>query len=221
MERIIIYGNSSTAEVVAEYIDAVDGLKVAAFTINKEFITETIFANKRLVPFEGLNDTYPPDRFKLLIMNILGAEYPRIGKMEKSEEAKKMGYRLFTFIDPSVYIAKTAKIGENCVILNRSIVEPFASVGNGTVLRSGSFISHHCQVGEYCYLSPCATLAGNVEIGSFCFLGVNCTIHNNKKIGAHSIIGGGAVVNKNVQEYGVIKAASGKLLDESSKKFHI
>lgn len=221
MNKIIIYGNSSIAEVVSEYIEAVNDIEIVAFTVEKEFIKSPVLCNKPVVPFEEITTTFPPLEYKLLILNALGNNSPRITKKAKSEEVKKLGYKLFTFIDPSAYIAKSAKIGENCIILNRSIVEPFAEVGDGTFLRSESYISHHSKVGEYCYLAPRATIAGKVVVKSFCFLGVSCIIHDSKTIGAHSIIGGGAVVNKDVPEYGVIKAASGNLLSVSSKKFKI
>lgn len=221
MDKIIIYGNSSIAEVVAEYIKAVDTVEIVAFTVEEDFIQNKMLKGKPVIPYERLVDLYSPVSHKILVLSALGIESPRVQKKVKSEEIKSLGYKLFSFIDPSAYIANSAKIGENCIILNRSIVEPFAEIGDGTFLRSESYVSHHSKIGSYCYLAPRATIAGKVEIGSFCFLGINCTVHDKKKIGAHSIIGGGAVVNNDIPDYGVVKAASGKLLNTSSKNFRI
>lgn len=209
------------AEVVSEYIKAVGTLEIVAFTVEEDLIQNRMLAHKPVIPFERLFDLYPPADHKVLVLSAVGAKSPRVQKEVKSEEIKSLGYKLFTFVDPSAYIANSAKIGENCVILNRSVVEPFAEIGDGTFLRSESYVSHHSKIGKYCYLAPRATVAGKVEIGSFCFLGINCIIHDKKNIGPHSIIGGGAVVNKDIPDYGVVKAASGVLLDTSSKNFRI
>lgn len=221
MKKIVIYGNSSMAEVVAEYIGNTPGYEVVAFTIDKELVSGSEFGHKRLIAIDELSDFFGKNEIELLVLTAFGQGSPRILKKQKSEELKSKGFRLSSFIDPSAYVAPSATVGENCIILNRAIVEPFAVLDDGVFLRSDAYVSHGSHIGEYSYLAPRATLAGKVEVGRFCFLGVNCTIHDRKKVGDYAIIGGGAVVTSDVPEYGVIKAAPGILLDVKSTKFDI
>ncbi len=209
------------AEVVAEYVDATHGLEVVAFTIEKKYIGESEFAKKPLIAFEELENIYSKENIEILVLTAFGEGSPRIRKKEKSLEIKNKGYSLFSFIDPGAYVAKSAQVGENCIVLKGVVVEPNAIIENGVFLRSESYVSHGSRIGEYSYLAPRATVAGQVIVGGFCFLGVNCTIHDRKKIGDHAIIGGGAVVAFNVPEFGVVKATPNNLMDIKSTNLNI
>jgi len=57
MKNIVLFGNSSMAEVVAEYIDATPDHNVIAFTIDKEYVNGNAFGGNRYqISYEGLSE---------------------------------------------------------------------------------------------------------------------------------------------------------------------
>ncbi|MFT6689665.1 MAG: acetyltransferase-like isoleucine patch superfamily enzyme [Colwellia sp.] len=97
-------------------------------------------------------------------------------------ECKAKGYKLATYIHPSVTYFDSNKVGDGCVILDHVTIQPGASVGDNTFLWSNSLVAH-------CWVAAGATLAGNTFIKDNCFLGVNTTVGHNVTLGESTFVG--------------------------------
>jgi len=66
---IVIFGTSQNAQLANWYIENGEwahlGPKVVAFTEHSKYRTKDAFEGKPVVDFEGLEEAYPPDRFRL------------------------------------------------------------------------------------------------------------------------------------------------------------
>jgi len=62
-------------------------------------------------------------------------------------EGKRRNYQFTSFIHPDSHIY-TTDIGENCLILEANIVQPYARIGNNVIMWSGNHIGHHCVIGD-------------------------------------------------------------------------
>ena len=64
MSKIVIFGNTLTAELALYYLQNDSEHEVVAFTVEEEFIEEDLFHGLPLVPFEKVEQLYPPAEFK-------------------------------------------------------------------------------------------------------------------------------------------------------------
>lgn len=68
MKKIIIFGDTSFAGIVAEYIHADTSDRVIAYTVDSDFINDRdTFENLPLIPFEQVARLYPPENHYFLV----------------------------------------------------------------------------------------------------------------------------------------------------------
>jgi sugar O-acyltransferase (sialic acid O-acetyltransferase NeuD family) len=221
MNDIVIFGDTSFAAIVAEYINSEKENRVVAFTLDAEYINDRkTFEGVPLVAFEHINEKYPPENYKLLIAVSAGSKAKHLNS-KKFDEAKSKGYQFFTFIHSTSFIADTAKLGENVLIFPHVIVEPRAIINNGVIVRSAAYVSHETEIGAFSYLAPRATFSGKIKTGSHCFFGTNSTIRDGLTIGDDVIIGAGATALKNLDNQTVLKVAESVVLPVDRFKLNV
>jgi acetyltransferase-like isoleucine patch superfamily enzyme len=227
MKPLVIFGNSQMAQIAHFYLTHDSDYTVEAFTVDRDYISNSTFCNLPVVAFEEVENFYPPESFSMFI----AVGYTRLNQLrtEKYELAKAKGYDLISYISSRATTWSDLSIGENCFILEDSTIQPFVKIGNNVTLWSGTVylsikgykkppsfsrlriidsrqvgfncnhIGHHTIIGDNCFIAPHVVVAGGVEIGKNCFIGVNATIRDHVKIGENCIIGAGAVILKDTQ----------------------
>ena len=218
MEKVIIFGEGNIQEVAFFYFQKDEKYEVAAFTADIEYIKADTYLGCPMIPFLCIKELYPPEEYKMFIP--LGYKRNNHLRAEKYYAAKKMGYDFITYINPKA-ICYSEKIGENCFILENSVIQPYAQIGNDTILWSGSFVGHHSQIGEHCFVAPYASVSGVTAVGNYTFIGENATVGNDIRIADENIIGAGAVITKNTVEGGVYVPNRSILLDKKSNDISI
>lgn len=213
MKKVIIFGDTSFAGIVAEYIHTDTPDQVVAYTLDAAYLDRrTRFEGLPLVSFESVHERYPPDDHYFLVAISAAARNKHLNS-QKIAAVRALGYRLYTFIHSTAFVASSASISENVLIFPHAIVEPRATIHEGVFIRSGAYVSHETEIGAYSYLAPKCTFSGKVITGSHCFFGTNSTIRDRVTIGQDVVIGAAAVVLKNLDNEAIIKAAESKLLD--------
>lgn len=215
MNKVIIFGEGNIQEVMLFYLKNDSPFEVVAFTANKSYISSDSYLGYPIVPFEDIEVLYPPKDFLMFIP--IG--YTKINKTRevKYKEAKKKGYRFITYISSrSCYYG--TPVGENSIILENSVIQPFTCIGNNTILWTGSLVAHHSVIGDHCFIASHAVISGSVRIDDNCFLGANSTLRDNILIGKACVIGAGADVLKDLQDYQVIVPSRNIVLNKTSKE---
>jgi acetyltransferase-like isoleucine patch superfamily enzyme len=108
--------------------------------------------------------------------------------------AKQLGYELVSYVSSRCSYLTRHRHGDNCLILEDSIVQPFVAIGSNVTLWSGSHIGHDSVVGDHCFIGPRVAVPGHVRIEQGCFIGVNATLRNSITIAEFTLVGAGAVV---------------------------
>jgi sugar O-acyltransferase (sialic acid O-acetyltransferase NeuD family) len=202
MKKLVIYGTGLIAEVAEFYFSLDLKCEIAAFTNASEFIKATQFKEKPLVPFEDLATSHPPDEYDIFIA--LGYAKTNQIRQLRYEEAKRMGYQCTTYISPRATYYGTP-VGENCLILENNVIQPFVSIGNNVFLWSGNHIGHHSSIRDHCFISSHVVVSGGCDIGENSFLGVNSTLRDNIKLGKFVVAGAGSVIMKDCAERTLVR----------------
>jgi acetyltransferase-like isoleucine patch superfamily enzyme len=193
--KVVIFGTEDLAELASFYLKHQYGSPYPiAFTVNQEYMNEYTAFGFPVVPFEELEERYPPSEYYLF------APVTNNKLREKIyNEGKEKGYRFISYIS-SDCTNLASSIGENCFILEDNTLQPFTNIGNNVILWSGNHIGHHSIIEDNVFFTSHVVMSGHCHIKKGAFLGVNSTLRDGITIGENSIIGMGSLVTKSVPD---------------------
>jgi sugar O-acyltransferase (sialic acid O-acetyltransferase NeuD family) len=190
--KLVIVGDSAFAEIAYEYFTHDSVYEVAAFAVEKEFLKRDSLFGVPVVPFETVQERYPPASHHFFAANV----YTQGNRLRTRlfETAKAKGYRAASYVSPHAFVWRNVKLGEHCFVFENNVIQPFVTLGDNVVLWSGNHIGHHSKIGSHCFVSSHVVVSGFCSVGESCFLGVNSTISNNITIGRSCVIGASSTV---------------------------
>ncbi|MCC6356417.1 MAG: acetyltransferase [Verrucomicrobiae bacterium] len=212
--EVVIFGAGKTADHARFYLDHDSPYEVRGFTVDRAFLDRETHAGLPVVAFEDIERTFPPSRCEMLV----AISYVRVNaaRAEKYAQAKAKGYALATYVSSRATTWPGLLIGDNCVIHEGCIIQPFAEIGSNVTIGSGAVIGHHTIIKDHCFISGGATVSGNVTVESYCFIGAGATIRDKITIARGCVIGAGALVMEDTREKGVYKGQAAMPLPRSS-----
>lgn len=198
---VVIFGNQRSASLAWYCLKHDSPFRVVAFTVDSRYISSPRFEDLPLVPFETLEDHYPSEAFRLLIP--MGYQQINGVRRERYEGAKQRGYSFVSYVSSRASVWPDLHVGENVLIYEHAIIQPFATLGDNCIIRSGAHISHHCEVGDHVFVAAEVAMAGEVRVAEQAFLGVGAVLKDRIRIAPRSFIGAGAVVLQDTEADGV------------------
>lgn len=188
-----MWGCGKIAEVISFYVTNDSDDEIVGYCVDEKYINdkEQDFMGHPLVAFSMIEKVFPPKNFKMLIP--IGYKDMNRIRAEKYTEAKKKGYQLATYISSKATYYGT-HVGENSIILENNVIQPYTYIGDNTILWSGNHIGHHAKIGNHCFVSSHVVVSGSVIVEDYSFLGVNATLRDNITIASSSLIGAGAAI---------------------------
>lgn len=198
-KKVVIFGVLDTAELAHWYLENDSPYSVAAFTVNKEYLKETTFKKLPVVPFEELEQYYPPSEYRLFVP-MTGVKMNTLRK-KIYEEGKAKGYEYVSYISSKATVCDN-EIGENCFILEDNTLQPFTKIGNNVVMWSGNHIGHHGIIEDHVFFTSHVVLSGHCHVKERAWFGVNSTIRDYTTIGEGSLIAMGALITKDTEDNG-------------------
>jgi len=198
---VVVFGTGQMSRLAWHRLTCESPHQVVAFTVDAAWITEASFCGLPVVPFEALDDRFPPDRVAMFVP----LSYRDLSRMRirKYNEAKARGYGFVSVVTSAAGIDPGVEIGENCFIDSTAIIRPFSRIGDNCAVSEGAVISHDVSVGNHCFVSCAAVVGGGASIGEQCVLALNCTVLNGLRVAPRCLIGAGAVLTADTEEDGV------------------
>jgi sugar O-acyltransferase (sialic acid O-acetyltransferase NeuD family) len=205
--KLVIVGDSAFAEIAYEYFTYDSEYEVAAFSVERDYLTRESLAGVPVVPFEELVEQYPPRGHDVYVATV----YTQLNRLRTrlANTAQERGYRLASYVSSRAFVWQNVELGEHCFIFEDNVVQPFVRLGRNVVLWSGNHIGHHSTIGDNCFVSSHVVVSGFVTVGRNCFLGVNSTFANNLTVGDDVWVGPNVVVTKDVDAAAFLKPAEG------------
>jgi sugar O-acyltransferase (sialic acid O-acetyltransferase NeuD family) len=197
MANVVVVGDGAVARLAHFYLENDSPHDVVAFTLDGERIRTETLQGLPLVPLEDVPSRYPPGDFSMFV----AVGYGRMNKLRESLyiATKSLGYELITYLSSKATAWSSAEIGDNCFIMEQTVIQPFASIGNDVILWSGCHINHDTVINDHCFFSSDVVVAGVTNIGPNCFLGLGATISNGLTIARECVIGAGSVIMKDTK----------------------
>lgn len=202
MADIVIFGAGAGAQVVHAYVKRNSADRVVGFTVDAAYATSNWYDGLPLVPWERLEDSFPPTQVKLLGP----ISYRRLNEFRRDRyfEGKARGYNYASFIHPSCVIDAN-EIGEHCFILAGTVIEPYTTIGNNTVVWGRTYMGHHTVVADHCFISGEIVLGAETRVGERSFLGIRAGTIPGITIGDGCLVSAGAFVTKSIPPGSVVR----------------
>ena len=195
MAKVVIFGIGDAASLAHNYFSHDTDHDVVAFTVDAKYANSPRFLNLPIVEFEKVSKLYPPSGYEMFIA--VGYSHMNQLRAAKFFQAKDMGYELATYVSSRCTFLSEIAVGQNCFILENTIIQPFVHIGNNVTVWSGSHIGHHSVIEDHCFFAPRTAIAGRVHIGQYSFIGINATVRNGVTIGSSSLLGAGSIIMDN------------------------
>jgi sugar O-acyltransferase (sialic acid O-acetyltransferase NeuD family) len=203
MNPVIIFGNQDSASTTHYYLTTDSPRQVAAFAVDQDRITDLHLAGLPVVPFEQVQELYPPDKYDFIFPAGFQLSNPyntNVFRRNRYELIRSMGYQFVNYVSSRALVADNVVIGKNVLIYEGAIVQPFVQIGNNTIIRSGVNLGHHSCVGDHCFLSAEVTVGSRANIGAQTFIGLNTTVLNSITIGDSNFIGSSSLINRDTRD---------------------
>jgi sugar O-acyltransferase (sialic acid O-acetyltransferase NeuD family) len=199
--KIVIFGGRGFASLAWFLLTHDSPHEVVGFTVDSAYLESDVLHGLPVVAFEQVEKYFPPESIGMIapvgMRNLNGL------RQEKHRAGKAKGYRFISFVSSRALTWPDLTIGENCMLCEGSVLQPFATLGDGVTLRAGANVSHHVTIGDNCFIAANSCIGGGVRMGERCGVGLNATIREGITIAPRCFIAAGAVVTADTEENGI------------------
>ncbi len=219
-KKIIVFGTGDIAQIANYYFNIDSPYEVVAFTVDGKYCNEKTFEGKPLIPFEEIENHYPPEEYAMFI----ALSYKDMNRLREKKfyEAKEKGYELVSYVSSKCTYLSQYEPGENCFIFEDNTIQPFVKIEDNVVIWSGNHIGHHSTIKAHNFISSHVVISGHCVIEPHCFLGVNATLAHGTRIAEGCLIGAGSIITKATEPWSVyVPARSIKLEGKKSTDFNL
>lgn len=217
--KVVLFGNASVATSLYVELSHDSKYDVVGFTVDRQYLKEDRLFGLPVVPFDQAAKFYPPEQHHMMVA--VGFVQVNRVRAERCRLAKKMGFRLMSYVSPKATTWPGFVLGENCMIACNCVINPFAEINDDVHIGAGSIIGHHTLIKDHCFVASGVVIAGGVTVESYSFLGTGSVIRNRVTIASGSVIGAGSVILEDTKENGVYLANPAEELPISSDRLNL
>ena len=116
------------------------------------------------------------------------------------QDAVKLGFQLPALVSATAYVSPHATIEAGTIVMHGAIVNAGARIGKNCIINSRALIEHDTTVEDHCHISTGTILNGNVRIGTGSFVGSGSVIKEGVSVGKICTIGMGLSVRHNLTD---------------------
>lgn len=193
---VIIFGDRETAEIARFYFEKDTQIKPIAFCVDHEYCSSSLKDGLPIISSDDVTRVFPPNGEHLFFVPV----YDNFLRKKKMDWAKGLGYGLASYISSKASVF-SFDIGENCLVLENNVIQPFVSMGDGCLLWSGNHIGHHSSIGDHVFVSSHVVISGRCKVGDYCWLGVNSSVRDGINLARGSFVGMNTCIIKDTREF--------------------
>lgn len=212
--EVVLFGADTFASLAWYCLSHDSPYRVVAFCVDRAYLNQRTHEGLPVVAFEELRAHYPPERARLLIP--LGFHAINGLRRARYEQAKAMGYGLIRYLSSRASHWPDIPVGDNSLVYENAILQPFSRIGDNVIIRSGAHISHHCEIRDHAFIAAGVTLGGNVTVGEQSFIGLGAVVRDNVTLAERSFVGAGAVILADTEADGVYVGNPARKLERTA-----
>lgn len=213
-QDLIIIGDGETAQLACEYFTYDSDMRVAGFAVEEQYRKTERLYGLPVVPLEAMEQRFPPRDYRAFV----AISYTQLNRARARiyRQLKDRGYAFASYVSSRAFVWRTARIGENCFILENNVIQHGVVIEDDVFLWSGNHVGHQTRIRQDTYIASHAVISGFCDIGESCFVGVNATFNDKIRVARDGVIGSGAVVVRDTEPGKVYVGSPAKALAKSS-----
>ena len=198
-KNIIVWGSSDQARVNSPILEELN-YKVEAYVNDYSTLESTLNGTKILHGISELEDFIKTKNHKRLGFIIaIGNPFGNV-RMSLQKLLISRGLTPISFSDPSAKVCGSLIYGAGLQVMPLALIHNDVKIGQQCIINSRTVIEHDCELEDGVEIGPGSVLCGRVKVGKYTWIGANATINPRVKIGENSIIGSGAVVVRDIPD---------------------
>lgn len=190
-KNLIIYGDSSFAEMVAHYFDTDSDYCVKAFCVDRAYRTRDEVKGLPVVVLEEINEYFSPDNH--YIFAAIGYKSVRTHKA-LFKKISQLDFKVASYVSSHAMIDPSCRIGINALVLPGAILEPYSTVEENCYVNSGATVCHHAHIKAHTVLAAGSLIGGYTTIGESSLIGFNATVAELLEVSDETLLGAGSVL---------------------------
>lgn len=200
---VVVFGLGWLSQLAAYVLAHDSPWRPVAFTVHERFASAGALAGLPVAAFERLEQTHPPERCALIVP--LGWRHMGGLRADVVRQRRAKGYRCASYVSSRALTWPDLDHGDNCMIYEGTVVQPYTRLDEGCIVRAGVTLSHDVVVGAYSFVAAGAVVGGRAEIGEHCVVGLGSTVCTGVRVAPRCFIVAGAVVTADTLPDGVYR----------------
>jgi len=103
-------------------------------------------------------------------------------RMKLYQQLIQMGFNLPVIISPRAYVSKHAVILDGSIVMHDVVINTQARIGSNCIINTKALIEHDSIIGNHCHVSTGAIINGDVAVGNGVFIGSNAVVRHSVQI---------------------------------------
>ena len=215
---VIIFGIGDVAEIVDFYFREDNAYNVAAFATSTNHYAQSgirEWLGRPVVSFDEVEKKYPPENYDMFVA--VGYRDLNQFRAQIIKQAKDKGYDLVSYICSKATHWHDSVIGQNVLILENTLIQPFVTLQDGVFIGRGNSIGHHSLISSGAFIANHVVLCGQNKIGERSFIGSNATISDGINIAEDNMVGAHGFIKTHTKPGDVFAAPQSSSLDPRAK----
>ena len=179
MEEILLIGGGGHCRSVIDVIEQEAKYTIAGVIDKKELIGTKVLGYEVIGSDDDLEVLYSQYNFALVTVGHIHSNTIRV---KLFNHLKQIGYTLPTIISPLAYVSKYATIQEGTTIMHHALVNANAKIGKNCIINTKALVEHDVIIEDFCHISTGAIVNGSTQIQKETFYGSNATCKESIKV---------------------------------------
>lgn len=197
-KNLIIYGDSSYAEMIAHYFQTDSNYQVVAFCVDRDYKTKEEISGFPVLTLEDIENHFSTTNHH--IFAAIGYKSVRTHKL-LFEKIVQLSFPVASYISSKAIVDSSCKVGINCLILPGVILEPDTTIEKNCFINSGAIVCHHTCIKAHTILASGSLIGGHTTIGESSLVGFNATVAELLQVADETLLGAGSLLLQNTEKH--------------------
>lgn len=196
-KQIVIVGDGEIARLAYEYFTCDSPHTIVGFAVERKFLKRNELFGIPVVELESMERDFPPQDCSAFV----AVSYVKLNRVRTRlyRFVKAKGYECVSYVSSSAAVWRDVELGENCLVLEQSILQVGVKIGNNVTIGGANHVGHHSSIADNTFVTQGVIIAGRSEIGASCFIGSGSCIGDYVSVADDCVVGAGAVVLKDTE----------------------